>query len=98
MKKVVYSVTKAGKDKVRITGLGYITNEDLIVATLSKSGKPYVRIFEDCIKNCHPVVNAKNEFNGTHTEIIEIEINTDKNDYETREIEVCYYIWYRLVD
>ena len=52
MKKVIYSITKLGKiENTKITGIGYITDEDLITANVSKTGKPYIRIFP-CVKNC----------------------------------------------
>ncbi len=59
MKKVVYSVTRYRIDARtfcpdKISGLGYITDTDLVIACMSKAGKPYIRVFEDCVKNCHP--------------------------------------------
>lgn len=65
MKKVVYSITKLGKvENTKITGVGYITDEDLITANISKIGKPYIRIYS-CVKNCHPIPNSTDEFKGT---------------------------------
>ena len=56
MKKVVYSVTKVGKNEnTKMTGLGYVTNEDLIIACISKNQKPYIRVFEDCVKDCQQI-------------------------------------------
>ena len=38
MKKVVYSITKLGKvENTKITGVGYITDEDLITANNSRT-------------------------------------------------------------
>ena len=48
MQKVTYSIKKRNGDK--ITGVGYITEEDLLIASISKSGKPYIRVLEDCVK------------------------------------------------
>lgn len=89
MKKVIYSITKLGKvESTKVTGLGYVTDEELITAGISKSSnKPYVRIY-DCIKNCHPIANTEDEYRGTHYEIYE---------YEGRDIKVNYYIWYKIV-
>lgn len=43
MKKVIYSITKLGKsENTKVTGIGYITDEDLITANVSKTGKPYI--------------------------------------------------------
>ena len=56
MKKVVYSVTRYRKEEMlKLSGLGYITDTDLIIACVSQKGKPYIRVFEDCIKNCYPI-------------------------------------------
>ncbi len=45
MKKVIYSITKLGKvENTKVTGIGYITDEDLITANVSKTGKPSVQI------------------------------------------------------
>ena len=82
MKKVIYSITKLGKvENTKVTGIGYITDEDLITANVSKTGKPYIRIFP-CVKNCHPVMNSTDEFKGAYYEIVE---------YNERDIEVNYY-------
>ena len=45
MNKVVFSVTKAGKNSNRVSGVGYITDEDLLIPMISKNGKAYIRIF-----------------------------------------------------
>lgn len=104
MKKVVFSVTKQGRyEDAKTTGIGYITNADLIVACVSKNGKPYIRVFEDCVKNCHPVTGRENEYRGAHYEIREIEFEKknssgDFTGYEKREIELHYRIWYKIAD
>ena len=98
MKKVVYSVTRSGKsDFTKITGIGYITDKDLIIACVGKNGKPYIRVFEDCMKELHPIHTRTNEYKGYITEYREVEF--EKNgSYETREIELEYDIWYKLAD
>ena len=90
MKKVIYSITKLGKvENTKIKGIGYITDEELIIAQVSKNtGNPYIRTFE-CIKDCHPVIGSHDEFKGAYYEIIE---------YNGRDIEVNYYIWYKLIN
>ena len=103
MKKVVYSVTKSGKFENKLTGIGFITESDLIIACVGKSGKPYIRIFEDCVKNCHPITGRENEYRGAHYEIREIEVQTtnssgDDTGSEKREIERNYRIWYKITD
>lgn len=103
MKKVVYSVTRSGKAESKLTGIGFITESDLVIACVSKNGKPYIRIFEDCVKNCHPIIGRKNEYRGAHYEIREIEVQTtnssgDSKGYEKREIELNCRIWYKITD
>ena len=104
MKKVVYSVSKQNRSgSTKMTGLGFITESDLIIACTSKNGKAYIRVFEDCVKNCHAVSGREGEFKGAHYEIHEIEFEKKTSSgesmgYETREIEVEYSIWYKLVD
>ena len=99
MKKVVYNVTRYRKDElIKISGLGYITDEDLIIACISQNGKPYIRVFQDSIKDCHPIPGKPGEYKGATYEIREVQIDTGKDNYETREIELEYKIWYKLVD
>ena len=96
MKKVVYSVSKQNRfGSTKMTGLGFITESDLIIACTSKNGKAYIRVFEDCVKNCHAVSGREGEFKGAHYEIREIEFEKktssgESTGYETREIEVEY--------
>ena len=104
MKKVVFSVTKQGRyENTKTTGVGYITDTDLITACVSKNGKPYIRVFEDCVKNCHAISGRDNEYRGAHYEIREIEFEKktssgDSTGYETREVEFNYSIWYKITD
>ena len=104
MKKVVYSVSKNNRyGSNKLTGLGVITESDLVIACVSKKGNSYIRVFEDCVKNCHAVSGRDGEFKGAHYEIHEIEFEKkassgESKGYETRKIEVEYSIWYKLVD
>ena len=104
MKKVVFSVTKQGRyENTKTTGVGYITDTDLITACVSKNGKPYIRVFEDCVKNCHAISGRDNEYRGAHYEIREIEFEKKTSSggstgYETREVEINYSIWYKITD
>ena len=97
MKKVVYSVSKNNRyGGNKLTGLGFITESDLVIACVSKKGNAYIRVFEDCVKNCHHVTGRENEYKGAHYEIREVEV--EKNgSYDTREIEIEYSVWYKLV-
>ena len=98
MKKVVYSISKFNKfGNNKMSGVGFITDKDLVIACVSQKGNPYIRVFEDCVKNCHTIQGRDGEFKGAHYEIREVEF--EKNgSYETREIEVEYSVWYKLVD
>ena len=95
MKKVVFSVTKLGRTESKISGIGYVTDEDLITACIGKNGKPYIRVFEDCLKDCFPVKD--DEYNGEYYEIREVEVETKYGSTDTREIEVYYSIWFKFV-
>ena len=99
MKKVVYSVSRYRKEEiVKCPGLGYITDTDLIIACVSQKGKPYIRVFEDCVKDCYPVPGKPGEFKGSTYEIREVQIDTGKDNYDTREIELEYNIWFKYAD
>ena len=104
MKKVVHSVFRNNRDgSNKLTSLGFITESDLVIACVSKKGNAYIRVFEDCVKNCHAVSGRDGEFRGAHYEIREIEFEKktsggESTGYETRKIEVEYSIWYKLVD
>ena len=98
MKKVVYSVSRYRRGDIeKNTGIGYITDSDLVIACMSKNGKPYIRVFADCVKHCHPGMDRNGEFKGNYSEIREIEF--DKNGAkETREAELDYNIWYKFAE
>lgn len=94
MKKVVFSVIKAGRNENRMSGVGYITDKDLLIPAISRNGKAYIRVFEDCIRYCHKMPNGNNEFKGTFYELKEIEFETrNGSGYETREIEITNPEW-----
>ncbi len=98
MQKVVFSVRKAGRQN-KETGIGYIDGESLCIPKLSKKGKPYIKIFEDCIKR--PITEG--EYSTTYYEFVTVEYeveNASKTDtvgIETREICVTYYIWFKII-
>lgn len=96
MKKVVYSVTRFGRtENFHMKGVGYITDNNLIIACNSKAGKPYIRVFEDCIKDCHKVIGTEDEYKGAYYEIREVEFERQDGSRETRECEINYNIWYK---
>lgn len=104
MKKVVYTVTKVGRNgNTKMTGLGFVTDKDLLIACISKNQKPYIRVFDGCVKDCHKVAGTTNEFKGAYYEVKEIEVESKNSTgqstgFETKEIEMNYYIWYKELD
>ena len=98
MKKVIYSVSRYRKGDIeKNTGIGYITDRDLVIACIGKNGKPYIRVFADCVKQCYPVADRTGEFKGSYSEIREIEF--EKNGaMETREVELEYNIWFKFAE
>lgn len=85
--KVFYSIKKSYGNDLPTKGMGFITDTDLTVALISKSGNPYVKVFEDCLRRCNKVTGKTNEFKGTYEEFFEI-------DNETHSIS--YDIWFVL--
>ena len=58
MQKVVYSVSKLNRfGNTKMTGVGFITDSDLITACVSKKGSAYSRIASKIAMLC-PVVTA----------------------------------------
>ena len=90
MKKVVYSIKKVrGNSDDKISGLGFLNEEGtLLCRCVSKAGKPYTRAFDDVEQHCFPVFGKENEFKGYVTMYYE---------YEGRDIEVEYSVWYKTV-
>ena len=102
MKKVVYSVQRVGRFEIpKMTGLGYVIEDNLVIAATSQKGKPYIRVFEGAVTYCHKVVGKDNEFKGFFTEYKEVEVEKNTNGYksiETIEVENEYKIWYKYAD
>lgn len=99
MKKVRYSVSKYQKGgPLTMSGTGYITDTDLVIACTNKYGKLYVRIFEDALKYCTPIINKNNEFKGNVTEYHDITVDVGEDSTEIVEIQTEYKVWYKLID
>ena len=89
MKKVVYSIRKVRNSDEKLSGLGFINDEGtLFCKCVSKNGKRYTRAFDDVDKHCFPVFGKENEYKGYVTMYYE---------YEGRDIEVEYSVWYKTV-
>lgn len=107
MKKVVYSITKQSKkENDKLTGVGFITESDLLIARLSRKGTAYIKNFEDCLKYCFPVPNKSDEYKGSYSEFVtydvpvtdERERNPEVKSYETIEIQLNYTIWFKIIE
>ena len=87
MRKVVYSIKKVrGNSDDKISGLGFLNEEGtLLCKCVSKNGKRYTRAFDDVEQHCFPVFGKENEYKGYVTMYYE---------YEGRDIEVEYSVWY----
>ena len=47
MRKVVYSVQRVGRFEIpKMSGLGVIVEDNLLISAISQKGKPYIRVFE----------------------------------------------------
>ena len=100
--KVVYSVQRVGRFEIpKMSGLGVIVEDNLLISAISQKGKPYIRVFEGVTEYCHKVVGKENEFKGFFTEYKEVEVEKNNNGYksiETIEVENEYKIWYKYAD
>lgn len=99
MQKVVYLVSKVNKDK-KLKGVGYLVEGNLLIPSTSSKGNPYIRIFDDITKHCHPIDKDKTEYKGYVTlayENVNI-FNKEKDRYETLDyVETTFYVWFKLV-
>ena len=91
MKKVVYSTKKVRNPDEKLSGLGFINDEGtLLCKCVSKTtGKRYTRAFDEVEQHCHPIIGKENEFKGYVTMYYE---------YDGRDIEVEYSVWYKIVE
>ena len=90
MKKVVYSIKKGRNPDEKLSGFGFINDEGtLLCKCVSKTGKRYTRAFDEVEQHCHPIIGKENEFKGYVTMYYE---------YDRRDIEVEYSVWYKIVE
>ena len=90
MKKVVYSIKKVRNPDEKFSGFGFINDEGtLLCKCVSKTGKRYTRAFDEVEQLCHPIIGKENEFKGYVTMYYE---------YDGRDIEVEYSVWYKIVE
>ena len=102
MKKVVYSITKVrGNSDDKISGLGFLNEEGtLLCKCVSKTGKRYTRVFEEVEQHCHPIIGKENQFKGYITVYYQDAYiyNKEHDNYDVRDIEVEYEVWYKIVE
>ena len=100
MKKVICSIVKTnGTGKAK--GIGYIVEDNLFVPAISKENKLYIRVLEDVVRYCHPVIGKQNEFSGYITQAFaDVPVfNKEKDGYEIRDyLEIEYFVWYKYAD
>lgn len=98
MEKIIYAITKIGKkENEKMSGIGYATDTDIIIACNSKANKPYVRVFENAIENCHQMQD-KQEWKGSYEEIRTVELEDETGKKTSREVITDYLIWYKKAD
>ena len=101
MKKVVFSITNVrSKSDKKLSGFGYLAEGNLLCPCISKNSKPYIRIFEDVEKHCHPINGRKDEFQGYITMYFtEVPVYREKDgSYDMLDLEVEYKVWYKTVE
>lgn len=107
MQKVVYSISKVNRDE-KLKGVGYLSEDSLLIPALSSKGKPYIRVFEGVTEQCKPVFGKNDEFKGYVTvsfSDVPVFKSVDHDNDETKEgsyevldyIEVTYYVWFKKV-
>ena len=101
MKKVVYSIKKVrGDSDNKISGLGFLNEEGtLLCKCVSKTGKRYIRAFEEVEQHCHPIIRKENQFKGHITVYYQDACiyNKEHDNYDVRDLEVEYELvlnWY----
>ena len=94
MKKVAFSLTKVNDFSFKKKGIAFISDngEDLIIYPNSD----YEQIIENCIHYCYPIRYRPGEFKGMFTQYIEHDFEV-KGSYETKEIEITYKLWYKVL-
>jgi len=89
-KKVKFSLTRyTKKGSYTFSGYGEIDNENLYT---------YNKVYEDCIRHCHKMLNKTNEFKGGFTQYEEVEFENDKGYIVELEIETNYQLWFGILN
>ena len=87
---VKFSLTKYTKNgPFKITGYGEIDNENLYTKD---------KVYEDCIRYCHKVLDKTDEFKGCFSQFEYIEVENSREQLDTIEVENNYFLWYRILE
>lgn len=98
MIKVYYSLTRFRKyDSVKTKGIGFITDEDLIVWTFDNGSKKK-RTYQDCIRYCHKIVGTSDQYKGNFTEFSTIEVPDKYGSLQEIEVEIEYELWFKILE
>ena len=101
MKKVVYSIKKVRNPNEKLSGFGFLNEEGtLLCKCVSKTGKRYTRAFEEVEQHCHPIIGKENQFKGYITVYYQDACiyNKEHDNYDVRDIEVEYSVWYKTME
>ena len=71
-----------------IYGYGEIDEENLYTEYQNKYGETVEHIYEDCIKDLHPILDKPNQFKGGFFEL---------SEYNGREVQTDYNIWIKII-
>lgn len=102
MKAVTYCIRTFNSD-YKMSGRGYIDDRDLIIACVSKSGKPYVKRFDGIVEKSSPVIKdgTPNGFRGHYTENYVKEVtfaDDDKRPNYSMECEKVWSVWFKICE
>lgn len=95
MNKVIFSISKKNtKNK----GVGYLVDNDLLIASVSSKNTPYIRVFEDITKYCYKVSGTTDQYKGIYEMILNCDLKDDKDRITTKELTISYYVWYKIIE
>ena len=88
-KKVRYSITRYDHNRSsHFSGYGEIDEENLYTKYQNKYGETVEHIYEDCIKDLHPILDKPNQFKGGFFEL---------SEYNGRKVQTDYNIWIKII-
>ncbi len=97
--KVVFSITKLGKENTKQTGRGFINKDNVLLLKLKrKDGTTKWKGIDDYNKYLFPTIGKTDEYKGYYTEYHEdTEIPRDDGSYDIRDTETTFYIWFKKI-